>query len=341
MDKASSRRRTMRVTVAQDVATDVLRLVLVPVEEDTLPGWEAGAHIDLHLASGLIRQYSLCGDTADTTSYAICVLREVNGRGGSAEVHDTLRAGSAVVIQGPRNHFVLVPAQRYLFLAGGIGITPIKAMIDEAERQGAEWNLIYGGRTRDSMAFGTELAKRYPDRVQLVPQDVDGLIDVVRAVAGADASTHVYCCGPEGLLDAAGKACEAVGIADRLHIERFSAGDAPAAPATVRGNPDGRSRSDPAGRRPHRTPRRRLLLHRRVLRQLRKQSARGTPRPPRHADDPGGARRGQHDADLRRPVPITAPGTRSLSPGKRLQRPGDSQHPSVHAKKHGKGADRS
>ena len=230
MDKASSRRRTMRVTVAQDVATDVLRLVLVPVEEDTLPGWEAGAHIDLHLASGLIRQYSLCGDTADTTSYAICVLREVNGRGGSAEVHDTLRAGSAVVIQGPRNHFVLVPAQRYLFLAGGIGITPIKAMIDEAERQGAEWNLIYGGRTRDSMAFGTELAKRYPDRVQLVPQDVDGLIDVVRAVAGADASTHVYCCGPEGLLDAAGKACEAVGIADRLHIERFSAGDAPAAP---------------------------------------------------------------------------------------------------------------
>jgi ferredoxin-NADP reductase len=231
MDKASARRTTVRVTEAAHVTRDVLRLVLAPVEADNLPDWEAGAHIDLHLASGRTRQYSLCGDTDQTTSYTVCVLREVNGRGGSAEVHDTLRAGSELVIQGPRNHFVLVPAQRHLFLAGGIGITPIRAMIDEADRQGAEWSLVYGGRTLDTMVFGAELVAQYPDRVRLVPQDVEGLIDVARVLADAGASTHVYCCGPEGLLDAASKACRALGIIDRLHIERFSAGDAPGAPA--------------------------------------------------------------------------------------------------------------
>jgi ferredoxin-NADP reductase len=230
MEQNESRRTNVHVTDIEHVAADVLQLVLAPVHEAKLPDWEAGAHIDIHLPSGLSRQYSLCGDSSDTTSYTVCVLREPNGRGGSVEVHDTVAVGAELTIAGPRNHFELVAAPRYLFLAGGIGITPIKAMVDEAERRGADWSLFYGGRTADSMTYGGALATRYPERVQLIPQDVAGLIDVVRAVAGADESTQIYCCGPEGLLGAATKACDSAGISDRLHIERFAAGEAPPPP---------------------------------------------------------------------------------------------------------------
>jgi ferredoxin-NADP reductase len=231
MEQDDFRRTPVRVAAVEHVTSDVVRLVLTPVDDEKLPDWEAGAHVDLHLSSGLSRQYSLCGDTADTKSYTVCVLREPDGRGGSAEIHDSVTPGTELLIVGPRNHFALVPAPRYLFLAGGIGITPIKAMIDEVERRGADWSLLYGGRTAGSMVFGADLAARHPESVQLIPQDVDGLIDVVHAVATVDESTQIYCCGPEGLLDAAAKACDAVGIADRLHIERFSAGEAPTPPA--------------------------------------------------------------------------------------------------------------
>lgn len=230
MDQNQHRRTNVRVTEADQLTSDVVRLVLTPVDGDKLPEWEAGAHIDLHLPSGLSRQYSLCSDSSDVSGYTVCVLREPDGRGGSAEVHDFLSAGTELSITGPRNHFALVPTPRYLFLAGGIGITPIKAMIDEAERRAAEWSLLYGGRSATSMVFGADLLARHPDRVTLVPQDVDGLIDVVRAVSTADDSTQIYCCGPEGLLDAARKACDALGVADRLHIERFTAGEAPPPP---------------------------------------------------------------------------------------------------------------
>ncbi|WP_433502940.1 PDR/VanB family oxidoreductase [Pseudonocardia halophobica] len=230
MDQNDFRRTTVRVAEAEHVTPDVLRLVLTPVEGDKLPDWEAGAHIDLHLPSGLSRQYSLCSDASDTTSYTVCVLREPNGRGGSTEIHDTVTVGTELPISGPRNHFALVPAPSYLFLAGGIGITPIKAMIEEVENRGADWKLLYGGRTAESMVYGSELLAKHPERVQLVPQDVEGLIDVVVALADVDESTQIYTCGPEGLLDATTKACEAVGIADRLHIERFAAGEAVAPP---------------------------------------------------------------------------------------------------------------
>lgn len=225
-----SRRTAVRVAERELVAPEVVRLVLRPVEDEKLPDWEAGAHVDLHLASGFSRQYSLCGDTGDTTSYVVCVLREPDGRGGSAEVHDTLEVGSTLDIQGPRNHFALAAAAEYLFLAGGIGITPIKAMIDELERRGTPWRLVYGGRTLGSMVFAAELAERYPEQVRLVPQDVHGLIDVDGEVAAAAAGTRIYCCGPGGLLDAAYRACAACGIADLLHVERFSVGEAPPPP---------------------------------------------------------------------------------------------------------------
>jgi ferredoxin-NADP reductase len=119
---------------------------------------DPGAHIDLHLPRGLVRQYSLCGDPADRGRWQVAVFREPEGRGGSACVHDDLAPGDELAAAGPRNNFPLVDAGDYLFIAGGIGITPILPMLAEASRRGRPWRLAYGGRTRASMAFLPELA---------------------------------------------------------------------------------------------------------------------------------------------------------------------------------------
>ena len=133
-----------------------------------LPAWEPGAHVDLVLDGVPARQYSLCGDPADHHAYRLGVLRDPDGRGGSLFVHDRLQEGDTVRIRGPRNNFPLVASPRYLFIAGGIGITPTLAMIRAAEAAGAGWELVYGGRSRASMAFLDELAQ-YGDRVSVRP----------------------------------------------------------------------------------------------------------------------------------------------------------------------------
>ncbi|MER8004562.1 PDR/VanB family oxidoreductase [Streptomyces sp. NPDC094149] len=187
-----------------------------PLGED-LPGWEPGAHVDVVLGPGLERQYSLCGDPEDRTAWRIAVLREPAGRGGSAHVHEQLGVGDKVRVRGPRNHFRLESAPRYRFVAGGIGITPILPMLAAAEAAGAEWTLLYGGRTRDSMAFTEELA-RYGDRVTLAPQDEVGLLDLGSVLDGLPGDTLVYCCGPGPLLDAVEARCPA----GQLRVERFT-----------------------------------------------------------------------------------------------------------------------
>jgi ferredoxin-NADP reductase len=130
MEQHDNGQTVVRVTEAESLTADVLRLVL-SVEGDKLPEWEAGAHVDLHLPSGLSRQYSLCSEATDPTSYTVCVLREQAGRGGSAEIHDSVTVGTELPITGPRNHFELVPAPRYLFLAGGIGCLKTRTPYDE------------------------------------------------------------------------------------------------------------------------------------------------------------------------------------------------------------------
>ncbi|MBP1823283.1 oxidoreductase [Mycobacterium sp. OAE908] len=201
------------------VADGVVSLTLRHPDGDPLPGWDPGAHIDVHLAAGMTRQYSLCGDPLERRYYRIAVLREAAGRGGSAYVHDRLQAGSHIAIGLPRNHFALVPADRYLFIVGGIGITPILPMVAAAQAAGAQWRLIYGGRTRDSMAFLDELA-RYGDKVTLVPQDEQGHIDLERCLSTLAIDTRVYCCGRESLLAAVESSLRP--HAGRLHMERFA-----------------------------------------------------------------------------------------------------------------------
>ena len=164
----------------------VLSIELVDPQGRELPSWEPGAHLDVQLTAGMSRQYSLCGDPHDRLRYRIAVLREPAGRGGSAYVHDVLRPGQLVGYTGPRNHFRLEPSATYLFIAGGIGITPILPMIARLEAEGARWRLVYGGRTASSMAFTGELAA-HRDSVALHPQDAHGLLDLDTLLAHAAA----------------------------------------------------------------------------------------------------------------------------------------------------------
>lgn len=201
----------------ESAADGVLALTLRHPLGEQLPAWEPGAHIDVVLGPELERQYSLCGDPADRTAWRIAVLREPDGRGGSAHVHEELGQGAKVRVRGPRNHFALRPAPRYRFVAGGIGITPILPMLAAAESAGAEWTLLYGGRTRNSLAFTQELS-RYGDRVTVAPQDETGLLDLASVLDDVPEGTLVYCCGPGPLLDAVEARCPA-GV---LHVERFA-----------------------------------------------------------------------------------------------------------------------
>ncbi|WP_213453525.1 PDR/VanB family oxidoreductase [Rhizomonospora bruguierae] len=206
----------------------VLSVVLTTPDGGDLPPWEPGAHLDLRTGD-LIRQYSLCGDPADRRRYRIAVRRTTGSRGGSAFVHDRLRPGQTVRVGGPRNHFRLETSPRYLFLAGGIGITPLLPMVRQVAAQGRKWHLVYGGRTRASMPFLVELAE-YGDAVELVPQDERGLLDLDTLLREAQPDTLIYCCGPEPLLAEVEARC-AAWPPGSLRLERF-------APKPQEGEPD-------------------------------------------------------------------------------------------------------
>lgn len=209
----------LRVTSLTWEADDVLSMVLEDPHTQ-LPPWTPGSHIDIQLTPTLIRQYSLCGP-ADAAYWRVAVLREPNGNGGSAHVHDVLRPGAIVNVRGPRNHFELHDAPAYVFIAGGIGITPILAMVRDAERRGIPWSLAYGGRRRDSMAFLSELAG-FDDRVSLHPGDETGLMPLDQILAARPATSLIYCCGPPPLIQAVQERCPAQDK-ERLHVERFIA----------------------------------------------------------------------------------------------------------------------
>ncbi|WP_460718150.1 PDR/VanB family oxidoreductase [Nocardia heshunensis] len=194
---------------------DVLAVTLRAAEGGELPTWRPGAHVDVFLPSGRQRQYSLCGDPADRRRYRIAVRLIPEGEGGSREVHEALRVGDRVRIRGPRNAFTLVDAPSYLFLAGGIGITPMMPMVRAA---GARGRLIYTGRSRESMPFLEELPQ-----AEIRPDDEFGPPDVAALIAGAEPGAAVYVCGPPAMLAAAQRCRFALDPTGSLHTERFSA----------------------------------------------------------------------------------------------------------------------
>ncbi|MFB8028353.1 PDR/VanB family oxidoreductase [Streptomyces sp. NPDC056465] len=210
---------SLRLTVRRMTweAEGVLSVELTHPDGKPLPAWTPGAHLDVH-AGGQVRQYSLCGDPHDPDVYRVGVLNEPASRGGSRFVHTQLRPGQQITVSEPRNRFELEDADAYVFVAGGIGITPLLAMAREAARRGAAWRMVYGGRSRASMAFTGELDALGGD-VTLVPQDEQGHIDLDTALAGLPDGTLVYSCGPEPLLAAVEQRCPG----DRLRLERFAA----------------------------------------------------------------------------------------------------------------------
>ncbi len=210
----------LQVAARREVADGVVELTLTEPSGAPLPAWNAGAHIDLVLNPSLTRQYSLCGSTADESSWKVGVLRDPESRGGSAFVHEKLQEGATVRVRGPRNHFPLVSSPRYQFIAGGIGITPIVAMIEAAEARGADWHLLYLGRSRASMAFLDRFER--DQRVTLAPRDEGDRFDLTSFLGAPQPGTLVYCCGPAALLDAVEDAC-ASWPDGSLHLERFAA----------------------------------------------------------------------------------------------------------------------
>ncbi|MFG2276872.1 PDR/VanB family oxidoreductase [Streptomyces chartreusis] len=214
----------LTVTATELVAKEVLRLTLAPPDGSYLPAWEPGAHIDLHfIGRGVdyIRQYSLCGPTGDRHQWQIAVLLVSEGRGGSAHIHETFEKGQTVRVTGPRNNFPLVTAPSYLFIAGGIGITPLLPMMAQVASSGSPWQLMYCGRTIDSMAFTDDVVALGADRVHLHESDTDGLADLAALISRTASDTAIYCCGPEPMLNAVEEICAAAAT-DRLHTERFA-----------------------------------------------------------------------------------------------------------------------
>lgn len=185
-----------------------------------LSTWAPGAHLEFILPSGLIRQYSLCGDPEDRSGYVVAVLDQPAGRGGSREFHEAVRPGTTLRVRGPRNHFALSDAESYLFVAGGIGITPIVPMVRAVAKSGRDFRVVYGGRTLASMAFRDEI-DGFGAAASIVPEDTAGRIDIAAELARAPVGTHVYCCGPEPLLHAVQQLCSTEKRISGTHFERF------------------------------------------------------------------------------------------------------------------------
>lgn len=197
-----------------------------------LPAFSAGAHIDVHLGQGLIRQYSLCNGASETHRYQIAVLNEPTSRGGSRHLHEAIQEGHRLCISEPRNLFPLDPgAQRTLLFAGGIGITPILCMAERLSHAGAPFELYYSVRSRDRAAFAERLqASAFATHVHLCFDDQQPL-DAKAVLATPDAGTHLYVCGPGGYMGYILDSARSQGWPEeRLHREYFSAAPEATAP---------------------------------------------------------------------------------------------------------------
>ncbi|MBS0317606.1 MAG: oxidoreductase, partial [Proteobacteria bacterium] len=225
-DPAEAGTYQVRVTSRDLLAEDIVALRLQPVGDGTLSTYEAGAHVELHLPNGMVRQYSLC-DAPGGDGYRIAVLREASGRGGSTCVHEALREGSELRVGTPRNLFPLHPAPHALLLAGGIGITPLMAMAEVLARQGASFSLHACARHRGRAAFFDELAvKPWASQVHWHLDDgpPEQRLSLERVLAASPAGSHAWICGPDGFIAYALAACTQAAWSDeRVHVERFSA----------------------------------------------------------------------------------------------------------------------
>lgn len=219
---------TVRVVRKTAEATDIATFELVDAQGDALPPFSAGAHIDVHLPNGLVRQYSLCNDSAETHRYLIGVLRDPASRGGSLAMHDLVNEGDILQISAPKNHFPLAhEARRSLLLAGGIGITPILCMAERLAISGAEFDLHYCTRSPARTAFRNRIrGSAFTSRVHFHFDDGDAAqkLDIAATLGKVEDGTHLYVCGPKGFMNAVLDTARAAGWPEaQLHYEFFAA----------------------------------------------------------------------------------------------------------------------
>lgn len=223
--KAGKGQLLVKVESKRKVAEAVWELILVDLEGNDLPQWEAGAHIDIVLEKGLIRQYSLAGSPADRSRYQLAVLLEPESRGGSTRICHQINEGDELVISMPRNHFPLVfDADYSLLVAGGIGVTPLLAMAHELHSVGKAFRLVYRSRSKSWAAYATELAQQpWSDQVDYFFSDEGGResFQIEQILAEVPANTHLYVCGPNSFIESIEQAAIPVLGEDAVHSEKF------------------------------------------------------------------------------------------------------------------------
>lgn len=213
----------LTITDIHRLKRNVLWVTMTPSAGLELPHWTPGAHIGVHLTEDLIRQYSLCGDSDDQSVYRIAVQRDQDSRGGSQYIHDNWELGQNVTVEAPRNNFELVEASSFLFIAGGIGVTPLLPMIKKAEDEGRDWSLSYRGQSRADMPFANALVKNLGGSVSILASDEGNRASVTEIVGEGVADRAIYCCGPTSMLDEADGLARSGKLApgEAMYLERF------------------------------------------------------------------------------------------------------------------------
>jgi tetrachlorobenzoquinone reductase len=213
-----------RLSKIEDVARDTKLYTFQRVDGARLPAYKPGAHIDLHLPNGLLRQFSLVVPASDPDSYTVGVKRDENSRGGSRYIVDQMKVGDQIKISAPRNNFPLVEdAEHVTLFAGGIGITPIWCMAQQLAALGRSWKIYYACRSRADMAFAETLEKFDGKLRHLHFDDEAGkVLDIAAAIAETPANAHIYCCGPNPMLKAF-EAATATRPRNLIHVEYFTA----------------------------------------------------------------------------------------------------------------------
>jgi len=220
---------TLRVRARKHEAESICSFELERVDAQELPPFSAGAHIDVHVAPGLVRQYSLCGDPSERSFWRIGVLLEPASRGGSSGMHATVTAGTVLRVSPPKNLFELVDdAAHSVLIAGGIGVTPILAMAWQLQRQGRSFELHYCARSPERMAFREEMrTSAFADRTRTYFNDAAlAPFDAVAALRAAPPGAHLYVCGPTGFMEHVLTSARSAGWSEeRLHREHFAAAE--------------------------------------------------------------------------------------------------------------------
>lgn len=217
----------VRLIAIRYLARDTSLFEFESVDKRPLPGYEPGAHIDVHLPNGLVRNYSLTLAVPEPSRYAVGIKRDPASRGGSRFIHDELRVGTILTIGGPRNNFRLhEDAAHTVLIAGGIGITPIWCMAQRLKALGRDWRLHYACRSREDMAFRHELEAMPQATLHFDDESGGQFLDVAAIVAAAPKDAHLYCCGPAPMLQAF-EAATKDWPRDQVHVEYFTAKELP------------------------------------------------------------------------------------------------------------------